>query len=59
MSSDSITLTESEIEFLKFKFDTEDPDKAVEILVELLVYEGINPMNMQPYIQTMMKRYQC
>jgi hypothetical protein len=52
-------LTESEIEFLKFKFDTEDPDKAVEILVELLVFEGINPMNMQPYIQTMMKRYQC
>lgn len=59
MSDDSINLTESEIEFLKIKFNTEDPDKAVEQLVEILVLEGSNPMNLKFHVQKMMKRYQC
>jgi hypothetical protein len=57
--SDSITLTETEIEFLKFKFDTEDPDQAVEMLVEFLVREGVNPLSMKDHIERLMKRYQC
>lgn len=59
MSDDSINLTESEIEFLKYKFRTEDPDDAVDQLIEMLVLEGGNPMNMKSYVQKMMKKYQC
>lgn len=59
MSSDSITLTESEIEFLKYKFDTNNPDLAVELFVEMLVYEGFNPMNLKEHIQKMILRHQC
>jgi len=59
MSDDYIKLTESEIEFLKYKFNTEDPDEAVDLFVEILVLEGSNPMDMKLHIEKMMKRYQC
>jgi len=59
MADDYIKLTESEIEFLKYKFNTEDPDEAVDLFVEILVLEGSNPMDMKLHIEKMMKRYQC
>lgn len=59
MSNDYVTLNETQIEFLKYKFDTEDPDEAVEKLIELLVLEGMNPMNMGTYVDKMIQRYQC
>jgi len=59
MDVDGIRLTATEIEFLKFKFDTEDPDEAVELFVELLVFEGKDPMEMKFHILDMMLREQC
>lgn len=37
------------------QFDTKDPDIAIERFVEVLVYEGINPMQMRTYIERMMR----
>lgn len=59
MSADDITLTSSEIEFLKEKFKLNDPDQIVEKLVELMIFEGFNPMNMKAYVENMIKRHLC
>jgi hypothetical protein len=56
---DSIKLSESEIEFLKCRFRTEDPDDAVEQFIEHLVLQGDNPLNLNYYVQKMMRKYQC
>ena len=58
MSSDVI-LTNSEIEFLKEKFNTNDLDQIVEKLVEQMVFEGLDPMDMKAYVDKMMKRHLC
>ena len=57
-SSDDIILTETQIEFIKYRFRTEDPDIAVERLIELLVLEGTNPMNMGVYVDKMIQKFQ-
>lgn len=57
--SDDIQLSESEIEFLKYKFNTEDSDDAVDLFVEFLVVNGHNPMDIKEHVQDLIQRYQC
>ncbi len=54
-----ITLADYEIEFLKQKFKTYNSDEAIEKTIELMVFSGLNPMNLKSYVESMIKRYQC
>ena len=56
MQDDPIRLSAGEISFLKEKFRTSDPDYAVECFVELLVFEGVDPMQLKTYIIELMKK---
>jgi len=56
MLDGSIRLSAMEIKFLKEKFNTNDPDYAVECFVEMLVFEGVDPMQLKTYIIELMKK---
>jgi hypothetical protein len=56
---DDVMLSETQIEFLKYKFRTEDADEAIDQLIEILVVEGIDPIKMGAYVDKMIERYQC
>lgn len=56
MSQDYIRLSKKQVTFLMSKYETTDPDEAVEKLVESLVLKGIDPMLMSAHIDRMMAR---
>lgn len=56
MSQDYIRLSKKQVAFLMSKYETTDPDEAVEKLVESLVIKGIDPMLMSAQIDRMMAR---
>lgn len=38
------------------KFETDDPDEAVELLIESMVMKSVDPMQMQAYINKLMAK---
>jgi hypothetical protein len=53
---DSIKLSGMQMAFLMSRFDTKDPDKAVELFVEELVSKGLDPMQLKEYVSRIMAR---
>lgn len=56
MELDSIRLTKPQVTFLMQKFQIEDPDEAIDCLIELMILEEIDPMRMKHYILRMMQK---
>lgn len=56
MSDDSIKLSKKQINFLMSKYETDDPDEAVELLIESMVLKSIDPMQMKVHIDKMMAK---
>lgn len=54
--SDSVRLSKKQINFLMSKFETDDPDEAVELLIESMVMKSVDPMQMQAYINKLMAK---
>jgi len=56
MKSDSVQLTEGQVEFLMSKFKIQDPNEAIDFLIEMMVLENVDPMDMKRYILKMMQK---
>lgn len=56
MQLDSIRLTKPQVTFLMSKFQIDDPNEAIDYLIELMVLEEADPMEMKRYILSMMER---
>jgi hypothetical protein len=56
MANDSIWLTGQQINFLMEKFQTDSPDVAVEMFVELLVAQKLDPMDLEKHVNRFMAR---
>lgn len=56
MDSGRLQLTAGQVKFLMSKFDINEPNKAIDFFIELMLLEGINPMEMKLYILKMMER---
>lgn len=59
MELDSIRLTKPQVTFLMQKFQIEDPDEAIDYLIELMILEDIDPMRMKHYMLRMMQKELC
>lgn len=55
MESGSIKLTEKQVEFLMCIFYTDDPNEAIDMFLEILIEENIDPMKMSAFIDKMME----
>lgn len=53
---DSIKLSGMQMAFLMSRFDTRDPEKAIELFVEELVFKGLDPMQLSEHVNRMMAR---
>ena len=56
MQLDSIKLTLPQVKFLMSKFQIDDPNEAIDYLIELMILEEVDPMRMKHYILRMMQR---
>ena len=56
MSSDKLHLSVGQVKFLMSKFDIDDPNRAIDFFIELMLLEEINPMDMKLYILKMMEK---
>ena len=56
MSSDKLHLSIGQVKFLMSKFDIDDPNKAIDFFIEIMLLEDINPMDMKLYILKMMEK---
>lgn len=55
MAEENVTLNEDQARFLMEKFDIDDPDEAIDFLIEMMLLEGADPMDMKKYILKMMQ----
>lgn len=55
MSQENLRLSKEQAKFLMEKFQIEDPNDAIDFLIEMMVLEGIDPMRMKHYILKMMQ----
>ena len=53
---DCIVLTKNQVNFLKVRFNTQDPDVAIDLFIEFLVTKHIDPMNMLNYLMKTMAK---
>jgi hypothetical protein len=51
----SLKLTRGQVEFLMSKFGANDPNEAIDYLIELMILEGADPMNAKYFIMRMMQ----
>ena len=55
MSEENLKLSRAQAEYLMNKFDIDDPDEAIDYLIEIMLAEGVDPMRMKHYILKMMQ----
>lgn len=56
MQLDSIRLTRPQVKFLMSKFQIDDPNEAIDYLIELMALEEVDPMQMKFYILKLMQK---
>lgn len=57
-NSPDLTVTKAQVEFLMEKFDIENPNEAIEFLIEMMAMEDIElePANIKRYMMKLMER---
>lgn len=56
MNSESVLLTQKHVSFLMSRFNTEDPEQAIDLFIEFLVMQRKDPMQMINYINKLMAK---
>lgn len=56
MNSNKLQLSMGQVKFLMSKFEIDDPNKAIDFFIELMIMEGVDPMDMKLYILKMMEK---
>lgn len=56
--SPDLTVTRAQVEFLMQKFDIDDPNKAIDFLIEMMAMEEVElePTNIKRYMMKLMER---
>lgn len=55
MSEENLKLSPNQAKFLMQKFDIDNPNEAIDFLIEMMILEGVDPMDMKRYILKMMQ----
>ena len=53
---EELTLTAGQVKFLMTRFNIDDPDKAIDTLLGIMVEEGLDPMDAKYYIMRLMEQ---
>jgi hypothetical protein len=55
MSEENLRVSAAQAKFLMEKFKINDPNEAIDFLIEMMILEGVDPMRMKWYILKMMQ----
>jgi hypothetical protein len=53
---EDLTLTAGQVKFLMTRFQIKDPNKAIDLFLEYLILERLDPMKAKYYIMKLMQR---